>query len=78
MNEPGDLRSVSLLFLGIIAEEQRDFSKSASLLGQSGELVYQYPRALLSLAHSLFELKQTEKADAVLKRLDAMSGRRGL
>ena len=74
MNEPGDLRSVALLFLGIIAEEQRDFSKSASLLGQSGEVVYQYPRALLSLAHSLFELKQTEKADAVLKRLDAMSG----
>jgi tetratricopeptide (TPR) repeat protein len=74
MNEPGDLRSVSLLFLGIIAEEQGDFSKSASLLGQSGEVVYQYPRALLSLAHSLFELKQTEKADALLKRLDAMSG----
>ncbi len=74
MNESGDLRSVSLLFLGIIAEEQRDFSKSASLLGQSGEVVYQYPRALLSLAHSLFELKQTEKADALLKRLDAMSG----
>src|SRR5882724_2649345 len=74
MNERGDLRSVALLFLGIIAEEQRDFSKSASLLGQSGEVVYQYPRALLSFAHSLFELKQTEKADAVLKRLDAMSG----
>jgi tetratricopeptide (TPR) repeat protein len=74
MNEPGELRSVALLFLGMVAEEQRDFSKSASLLGQSGEVVYQYPRALLSLAHSLFELKQTEKADAVLKRLDAMSG----
>ena len=74
MNERGDLRSVALLFLGIIAEEQRDFSKSASLLGQSGEVVYQYPRALLSFAHSLFESKQTEKADAVLKRLDAMSG----
>jgi tetratricopeptide (TPR) repeat protein len=74
MNEPGDLRSVAFLFLGIIAEEQRDFSKSASLLGQSGDVVYQYPRALLSFAHSLFELKQTQKADAVLKRLDAMSG----
>jgi tetratricopeptide (TPR) repeat protein len=68
------LRSVASLFLGIIAEEQRDFSKSASLLGQSGDVVYQYPRALLSFAHSLFELKQTQKADAVLKRLDAMSG----
>jgi tetratricopeptide (TPR) repeat protein len=74
MNERGDLRSMALLFLGIISEEQKDFSKSASLLGQSGEVVYQYPRALLSFAHSLFELKQTEKADAVLSSLDAMSG----
>ncbi len=74
INEPGDSRSVAFLFLGSIAEEQRYFSKSASLLGQSGDVVYQYPRALLSFAHSLFELKQTQKADAVLKRLDAMSG----
>jgi tetratricopeptide (TPR) repeat protein len=74
MNERGDLRSIALLFLGIIAEEQRDFSKSALLLEQSGDVLYQYPRALLSFAHSLFVLKQTEKADAVLKRLDAMSG----
>ena len=73
INQPGDSRQVAFLFLGIIAEEQKDFSKSASLLGQSGDVVYQYPRALLSFAHSLFELKQTQKADAVLMRLDAMS-----
>jgi len=73
MNEPST-RSVAFLFLGMIAEEQRAFSKSASFLGESGEVVYQYPRALLSFAHSLFELKQTQKADAVLERLDAMSG----
>jgi tetratricopeptide (TPR) repeat protein len=73
MNEPST-RSVALLFRGMIAEEQRAFSKSASLLAESGEVVYQYPRALLSFAHSLFELKQTQKADAVLERLDAMSG----
>jgi tetratricopeptide (TPR) repeat protein len=74
IDEPGDSRSVALLFLGIIAEGQRDFSKSAWLLGQSGDIVYQYPRALLSFAHSLLELKQTQKADVVLTRLDAMSG----
>jgi tetratricopeptide (TPR) repeat protein len=73
MSEPST-RSVAFLFLGMIAEEQRVFSKSASFLGESGEVVYQYPRALLSFAHSLFELKQTQKADAVLERLDAMSG----
>ena len=74
VNTPGDSRSVALLFLGIIAEKQRDFSKSASLLGESGDVVYQYPQALLSFAHSLFELNQAQKADAVLKSLDAMSG----
>jgi tetratricopeptide (TPR) repeat protein len=74
INTPGDARSAALLFLGIIAEKQGNFSKSASLLGESGEVVHQYPQALLSFAHSLFELKQAQKGDAVLKRLDAMSG----
>jgi len=74
INTRGDSRSVAFLFLGIIAEKQRDFSKSASLLGESGDVVYQYPQALLSFAHSLFQLKQAQKAEAVLKSLDAMSG----
>ncbi len=71
---PGDSRSVAFLFLGIIAEKQGDFDKSVSLLGESGEVVYQYPQAVLSLAHSLSELDQAQKADAALKRLDAMTG----
>ncbi len=51
-----------------------NFSKAASLLEECGDTVFQYPRALLSFAHSLFELKETERADAVLKSLDTMSG----
>ena len=74
IDTPGDSRSVAFLFLGIIAEKQRDFIKSASLLGESGEVVYQYPQAVLSFAHSLFKSNQAQKADAVLKSLDAMSG----
>jgi tetratricopeptide (TPR) repeat protein len=74
INTPGDARSSALLFLGIIAEKQGNFSKSASLLGESGEVVYQYPQALLSFANSLLELNQAQKGDAVLKSLDAMSG----
>ena len=74
MNTPGESRSVAFLFLGIIAEKQGNFSKSASLLGESGEVAYQYPLALLALAHSLLELDQAQKANAVLKSLDAMSG----
>ena len=74
INTPGESRSVAFLFLGIIAEKQGNFSKSASLLGESGGVVDQYPQALLSLAHSFLELDQVQKADAVLKSLDAMSG----
>src|SRR5215472_13395357 len=70
----GDSRSVAFLFLGIIAEKQGNFSKSVSLLGEPGALVYQYPEALLSLARSHLELEQVEKADEVLKALDTMSG----
>ncbi len=74
INTTGESRSVAFLFLGIIAEKQGNFSKSASLLGESGGVVDQYPQALLSLAHSLLELNQAQKADAVLRSLDAMSG----
>ncbi len=74
INATGESRSVAFLFLGIIAEKQGNFSKSASLLGESGEVAYQYPLALLSLAHSFLELGQAQKANGVLKSLDAMSG----
>jgi tetratricopeptide (TPR) repeat protein len=73
-NAPGDSHSVACLFLGIIAEKQKDFNKSVSLFGESGDIIYQYPHALLSFAHSLFELNQELKADAVLKKLDMLSG----
>ena len=71
---PGESRPVACLFLGIIAEKRKSFSKSAVLLGDAGDVVYQYAQALLSFAHSLFELNQNQKADAVLNSLDAMSG----
>ena len=55
IKENGESRSVALLFLGIIAEEQGNFSQAASLLGESGELVFHYPRAVLSLALPLLQ-----------------------
>jgi len=73
-NVAGDSRSVAFLFLGIIAEKQGNFGKSASLLEASGDVIYQYAEALLSLGHSLLELGQAKKADSTLKTLDAMSG----
>src|SRR5690242_9488306 len=71
---PGNSRAVAFLFLGIIAEKQGNFSKSASLLEEPGALVEQYPQALLSLAHSLMEVDQGQKADAALQKLDTMAG----
>jgi tetratricopeptide (TPR) repeat protein len=70
---PGDSRSIAFLFLGIIAEKQGNFGQSVSLLGESGDVVYQYPEAILSLGRSLLELDQPQKADDVLQRLDAIS-----
>jgi len=55
IKENGESRSVALLFLGIIADEQGNFSQAASLLGESGELVFHYPRAVLSLALPLLQ-----------------------
>lgn len=74
INSPGSSRPVASLFLGIIAEKQKDFGKSASLLAEAGDIVDQYPQALLSFAHSLFELKQPGRASAALSRLDTMPG----
>jgi len=73
IDDPGS-RPVAYLFLGIIAEKREEYGKSASFLDRSGDLVYQYPQALLSFAHSLYELQQSKQAEAVLGRIDALSG----
>jgi tetratricopeptide (TPR) repeat protein len=74
MDGPGDSRPIACLFLGIIAEKHGEFDKSVSLFEKSGDLAYQYPEALLSFANSLYELHRVPKAEAVLARLDAMTG----
>jgi tetratricopeptide (TPR) repeat protein len=74
MEGSGDSRPIACLFLGIIAEKHGEFDKSVSLFEKSGDLAYQYPEALLSFANSLYELHRPPKAEAVLTRLDAMTG----
>jgi tetratricopeptide (TPR) repeat protein len=71
---PGDSRSIAHLFLGIIAEKQEEYAKSAALLEKSGALLYQYPQALISFTTSLYKLQRLQRAKAVLGRLDSMSG----
>ena len=65
--------AVANLFLGIIAERRAEYGKSALFLEKSGELAYGYPQALLSWAHSLYELRQPPKAEAILTRFDVLS-----
>jgi tetratricopeptide (TPR) repeat protein len=70
----GESQRVANLFLGILACKSHDYSKSAALLGKSGELLDKYPDALISYATSLVELKQPIKAGVVLSRMDTVRG----
>jgi tetratricopeptide (TPR) repeat protein len=70
----GASRRTAQLFLGLIAAKQKDYAKTISALTSSGELLYQYPEALLSLAQSYFELRQSGKAESVLSHLNSVTG----
>ena len=63
-------RPVAFLFLGMIAENRKQYPKAVECLEQSGNLVFQYPRALLSLAQSLYKSGEPEKSQLVLGRLN--------
>jgi tetratricopeptide (TPR) repeat protein len=67
---PGKTQRVANLFLGVLANKNHDYAKSVALLEKSGELLAEYPDALIAFADSLMQLKQTTKAVAILNRLD--------
>jgi tetratricopeptide (TPR) repeat protein len=73
-DSPGASRRTAQLFLGLIAAKQKDYANTISALTSAGELLYQYPEALLSLAQSYFELRQSGKAESVLSRLNSITG----
>jgi tetratricopeptide (TPR) repeat protein len=66
----GKTQRVANLFLGVLANKNHDYAKSVALLEKSGELLAEYPDALIAFADSLMQLKQTTKAVAILNRLD--------
>lgn len=66
-------KPVAYLFLGMIAAKKQDYAKSAELLDKAGDLVWQYPEAILSYAHALFELRQVQKGTSVLSHLGEAS-----
>jgi tetratricopeptide (TPR) repeat protein len=67
---PGKTQRVANLFLGVLANKNHDYAKSVALLEKSGELLAEYPDALIAFADSLMQLKKTTKAVAILNRLD--------
>lgn len=67
---PADVRSIASLFLGILAEKKRQYSRSVGLLRESGELLQQYPEGILSLSKSLYELHSEQEAKETLLKLD--------
>jgi tetratricopeptide (TPR) repeat protein len=69
---PPDSRPLAYLFLGMLAEKDKQYRESASFLEKSGEILYQHPQALLAFAHCLYQLQQEPKAEAVLRRLDTI------
>jgi tetratricopeptide (TPR) repeat protein len=73
LSEKPEGKPVAFLFLGMIAENRRQYQKAIEYLEQSGNLAFQYPRALLSFAQSLYKSGQPEKSQLVLERLQATS-----
>jgi tetratricopeptide (TPR) repeat protein len=67
---PAEVRSIASLFLGILAERKREYSRSVELLKESGELLGQYPEGVLSMARSLCELHREQEAKEALLNLD--------
>lgn len=57
------------LFLGMIAEKKHQYAKAMPLLQQAGQLRNQYPEALLALASSALQLKQSRQAAGALYAL---------
>jgi tetratricopeptide (TPR) repeat protein len=73
LSEKPEGKPVAFLFLGMISENRRQYQKAIEYLEQSGNLAFQYPRALLSFAQSLYKSGQPEKSQLVLERLQATS-----
>jgi tetratricopeptide (TPR) repeat protein len=67
-------RPIACLFLGMIAANHGEYAKAVSSLEGSGELLYQYPQALISFADSLYQLHQPKRAEGVLSHVNAVRG----
>lgn len=72
---PGKPRAVASLFLGMIAQHHSDCSKAISLIADSGQLLYQYPEALLSYSQCEYQLGDLAHAKEGLAALGKLPGK---
>lgn len=73
LNREPAARPLACLFLGMIAEKRKQYDRAVLLFEKSGELVYQNPQAILSLARSLAEAHQLERCQGALEHLGSIS-----
>jgi tetratricopeptide (TPR) repeat protein len=66
---PADSRPIASLFLGMLAEKKQEYSRSVTLLRESGDLLEQYPQGVLSLARALDKLHRENEARETLLNL---------
>ena len=64
---PGDKSTI--LLLGMVAENRKDYRRAAKLLESVPELVVQRPESVVALARSYYNIQQREKAQETLKSL---------
>jgi tetratricopeptide (TPR) repeat protein len=69
-NLSGHAGAAAALFLGMIAERKGAYTEAQALLEESGELVYRYPEATLSLANATLKLGNNPRALEALNAFD--------
>jgi len=70
---PGD--KTSILLLGMVSEELKDYAAAVKWLASVPDQVYQRPQSIAALARAYYSTGQKEKAQATLKELSGSSGR---
>lgn len=72
---PGKPRAIASLFLGMIAERQSDCTRAIPLIEDSGNLLYQYPDALLSYSTCEYQAGELSRAKEGLAAFDNLPGK---
>jgi len=71
----GNPHAVASLFLGMIAQRQSDCRRAIPLMEDSGDLLHQYPDALLSYSECEYESGDLAKARSALVYFDKLPGK---